>query len=131
MTQYPGASPDPPLGINVGWAVDDMTVANGATVVIPGSHRWMNDRRPVAGDDTVSLKAPAGSAVLIDSRTWHGAGDNTTTGAVRSFIFGLYFQAWLRPHCNWNAQLTPDVDERLPADMRRWLGLDHGYADIY
>jgi hypothetical protein len=126
-----GPSPDPPLGINVGWVIDDMTAANGATVVIPGSHRWDNDRVPTDDDETLSVVAPAGSALVIDSRIWHGAGDNTTPGAERSFIFGLYFQAWVRPHCHWNVGLWPEVAAALSPDMRRRLGLDHGYADIY
>ena len=43
---YPIARPRPPLGISAIWAIDDFTAANGATEVIPGSHRWADGPPP-------------------------------------------------------------------------------------
>ncbi len=38
--------PRQPLGAATVWAIDDFTEDNGATVIIPGSHRWGDDRQP-------------------------------------------------------------------------------------
>ena len=37
---YPLPRPRAPLGAATIWAIDDFTADNGATVVLPGSHRW-------------------------------------------------------------------------------------------
>jgi ectoine hydroxylase-related dioxygenase (phytanoyl-CoA dioxygenase family) len=46
---YHIARPRPPVGVSAIWAVDEFTEANGATEVIPGSHRW-GDERPGPDD---------------------------------------------------------------------------------
>ncbi|EUA33797.1 phytanoyl-CoA dioxygenase family protein [Mycobacterium xenopi 3993] len=42
---YPIPRPRAPLAAATIWAIDDFTADNGATVVVPGSHRW-GRRRP-------------------------------------------------------------------------------------
>ena len=39
-TFYKVPRPRPAIGVSAIWAIDDFTAANGATEVIPGSHRW-------------------------------------------------------------------------------------------
>ncbi len=38
--------PRPPVSISSIWAIDEFIAANGATEVIPGSHRWGEERPP-------------------------------------------------------------------------------------
>jgi ectoine hydroxylase-related dioxygenase (phytanoyl-CoA dioxygenase family) len=60
------------------WLLDDFTADNGATRVVPGSHRSgkspgdvMSDvRDPHPGE--VLLLAPAGTVVVFNSHLWHG-----------------------------------------------------------
>ena len=41
---YPLTRPHSEVVANVMWALDDFTEANGATRVVPGSHRWVAER---------------------------------------------------------------------------------------
>ena len=43
-------------------AFDDFTDANGATRVVPGSHKWGPDKLP-KDDDAIPMTCPAGSAM--------------------------------------------------------------------
>ncbi len=60
------------------WLLDDFTADNGATRVVPGSHR--SDTVPrlampdptAAHPDEVRLIAPAGTVVVFNSHLWHG-----------------------------------------------------------
>jgi ectoine hydroxylase-related dioxygenase (phytanoyl-CoA dioxygenase family) len=66
------------------WLLDDFTADNGATRVVPGSHR--SDTVPrlampdptAAHPDEVLLIAPAGTVVVFNSHTWHGGTVNRT-----------------------------------------------------
>jgi len=60
------------------WLLDDFTAANGATRVVPGSHRSGKSPRDVMSDvravhpGEVLLLAPAGTVVVFNSHLWHG-----------------------------------------------------------
>ena len=41
---YPIPRPHDELVLNIMWPLDDFTEANGATRVVPGSHRWLDTR---------------------------------------------------------------------------------------
>ena len=43
-------------------AFDDFTETNGATRVIPGSHKWGPDRLP-KDEEAITMVCPAGSVV--------------------------------------------------------------------
>lgn len=69
------------LMLNMLVMVDDFTVENGATKVVPGSHR--SEARPdddVLERETVRLVGRAGTIVLFDSNLWHSAAPNLTQG---------------------------------------------------
>jgi ectoine hydroxylase-related dioxygenase (phytanoyl-CoA dioxygenase family) len=75
---YPIPRPHPELVVNVMWPLVDFTEENGATRVLPGSHRWTSER-PVPDAETVAVTMPAGSAMLYVGSLWHGGGANTTS----------------------------------------------------
>lgn len=80
--------PDRQMLANAFWILDDMDEANGATRVIPGSHRL---RRVPGRDllqpharhpDSVTLKASAGDVIVFSAHLWH-AGSKNLSGARR------------------------------------------------
>jgi ectoine hydroxylase-related dioxygenase (phytanoyl-CoA dioxygenase family) len=107
------------LGVTVIWAIEDFTADNGATELIPGSHRWA-DEQP---DGTGSLPAamPAGSALLFDAALWHRGGANRST-RTRLAISPQYCQPYLRPQESQLLIVPPDAARACSDRMRALLG---------
>jgi ectoine hydroxylase-related dioxygenase (phytanoyl-CoA dioxygenase family) len=70
--------PHVPIICNTMWAITDFTAANGATRLVPGSHRW--DAAPdfTQQHDTIPAEMPRGSVLVWVGSLWHGGGANTT-----------------------------------------------------
>jgi len=115
-----------PLSVNVNWCLTDVHAANGATLHIPGSHRYrtMADvpADPVA--HMVPFEARAGTLVVMEGRIWHTSGRNRTAGEDRALLFGYYTRPFIRPQWNFTAALAADVQARMTPIMRYRLGLD-------
>ena len=113
--------PRPPVGVSAIWALDDFTAANGATELIPGSHRW-GDERP-ADDDSRARKMvmPAGSVVVFLGTVWHRGGANTTD-RPRLGITPQYCQPWARQLENMALAVPLDVAGRCPQRVQELLG---------
>lgn len=68
-----------PLAINALYCVDDFTPENGATFVLPASHRQeAYPSNEYVTNHARQVNAPAGSFVLIDCMTYHRGGFNGT-----------------------------------------------------
>jgi ectoine hydroxylase-related dioxygenase (phytanoyl-CoA dioxygenase family) len=112
---YPMRRPHRELVVNTMWALDDFTEANGATVVIPGSHKWV-DEQPAKDSPVVRAVMPAGSVMLFVGSIHHGGGANTTErsrlGVILEFCAG-----WVRPQENHvlgvPKQIVRDLDPKL------------------
>lgn len=115
---YPMPRPHMPLMVSAMLAVDDFTVANGATRAVPGSHLATEVDNTA---DTVPLEMPAGSVGLWDGRLVHGGGANTTNVARRG-VAVLYARAWLRQQENQYLCITPDVVAGFDRRFQRLLG---------
>jgi ectoine hydroxylase-related dioxygenase (phytanoyl-CoA dioxygenase family) len=109
------------LAAHVIWMLDDFTVDNGATLVAPGSHR-LDTLPPV--DRLVPATGPAGSALLLDGRTWHGTGANTSASSRRIGILAYYCRPYIRQQENYALSLTPEFQAGLDPALRRLLGLE-------
>jgi ectoine hydroxylase-related dioxygenase (phytanoyl-CoA dioxygenase family) len=77
--------------------LDEMSHANGATVVLPGSHRVEQDQMSKADAEIdeadlpdqferVTVCCPAGSAVLFHANIIHGGGANESPAPRRNLI---------------------------------------------
>src|SRR5258705_13813137 len=74
---YPVARPHAqPLAVSVIWAIEDFTADNGATEVIPGSHRWGTEHPDTQRTAPVAAVMPAGLALVFAAALWHRGGSN-------------------------------------------------------
>jgi ectoine hydroxylase-related dioxygenase (phytanoyl-CoA dioxygenase family) len=106
------------------WALDEFTEANGATRVVPGSHRGA-DPRALTPDDTVPASMPRGSVVLYTGRTVHGGGANRTD-SWRTGINVDYVLGWLRQEENQYLSVPLEVVRSLPERVQRLMGYEMG-----
>ena len=122
--------PHPELQLASVIAFVDFTRENGATRVVPGSHRWPDRQlspgeqfaRPAPEPDQLAYaEMPAGSAVIYSGGTLHAGGSNTTDvqrrGAHLSYCLG-----WLRTEENNYLAVPPEVAATLPRQAQEVLG---------
>ena len=118
---YRWPRPRPPLSVATVFAIDDFTEDNGATVTIPGSHRWDEERYPQAGDESVQAVMPAGSCILFLGNLFHGGGENYS-GASRLAFTAQYCEPWLRTQENYFLSVSRDTAASVSENIRRMLG---------
>ena len=115
------------LTINALHTLDDFTITNGATRVVPGSHTW--GRTPAGPEPpSVRLLGRAGSVGFLDGRVWHGTSTNRTAGERRRGIFAYYCAPYIRQQENVFRSLDPVVRRGLSGRMRALLGYDVWYG---
>jgi ectoine hydroxylase-related dioxygenase (phytanoyl-CoA dioxygenase family) len=115
-----------PWAMNIIWCLTDVSFENGATLFVPGSHRWRT-RAEVPSDAHKRLRpfeAKAGSIIAMEGRIWHTSGANITQDQDRALLFGYYTKPFLRQQVNWNVGLSSQTQSSLSNEMRRWLGLN-------
>jgi ectoine hydroxylase-related dioxygenase (phytanoyl-CoA dioxygenase family) len=119
------------LQFNVMVAGTDCTEENGATQIVPGSHKWGDDLwREVKPEEIARATMKAGSAVFIPGRTLHGGGANTS-GEIRRAIVASYILGFLRTQENHFLHTSVDMVAKMPPRARQLLGYDlySHYAD--
>lgn len=102
-------------------ALVDFRPENGATRVVPGSHRWERDRRPEP-HEIVDAVVPAGGAVIYLGSTIHFAGTNSSTDEWRRGAHVSYTLGWLRTEENNSLAVPPDVARTLSPAAQALLG---------
>ena len=145
------APPHDLLGVSTFWALDDTTLENGATEVLPGSHRWSETEFPgvlkdqdfsteedATGDlgahpDAVKVTMPAGSLMIARGDLWHRGGANRSDTA-RCLVTPQYCAGWLRPLESMLLSVSPELAAALPERVRELLGYSihppfMGYSD--
>ena len=111
---------DPPVVCNTMWALTDFTAANGATRLVPGSHKG---DKPHFGRayDTVPAEMGRGDVLVWHGRLWHGGGANTTD-ADRIGIAMNYCAGWIRQQENQQLGLSPELVATFPPRLQELVG---------
>ena len=110
--------------LNTIWALTDFTHENGATQVIPGSHKWDYSRVPDPAE-ACSAEMSRGSVLIYSGSVVHGGGANEST-EDRQGINITYSLAWLRQEENQYLSCPPDQAKDLDPDLQELLGYTMG-----
>lgn len=110
--------------LNTIWAMTDFTAQNGATRIIPGSHRF-DDGLKFEEKDTQPAEMAKGSALFYTGSIYHGGGANRSD-ATRSGINITYSASWLRQEENQYLSVPLEVAKTLPVALLRLMGYSYG-----
>lgn len=129
---YPIPWPHQQVVLNTMWALDDFTEDNGATLIVPGSHRTAPSELPHLSE-AVTATMPAGSVMFYSGTVWHGGGANRTHERRLGVILE-YVASWLRAQENHVTAVPIEVMRTLPPRLQELLGYNiHppflGYVD--
>lgn len=113
---------------NTLWLLDDMTLENGPTRVVLGSHK----KGTMPSSEMKNLKsshqnellitAKAGSVIILNSHTWHGGTDNRSEGN-RAIIQGYFVHRSHHPQQYQRYLLLPETRNRLGLEEMRILDI--------
>ena len=116
------------------WMLDDFTLQNGATRVVPGSHRSGKLPQEALSDpaaphpDELLLTGKAGTVAVVNAHTWHGATANRTSRPRRALH--AFYTRWDKPQQQYQKKLlAPDVQLGFSPELRKLLALDDPLND--
>ena len=118
--------PVPPGGYQVCnsiWLLDDFTTANGATRVVPGSHRSGSVPRLAMPDpaaphpDEVQITGRAGTVVIFNSHLWHG-GTRNRSDRPRRALHSLFTRRGNDQQLDQQKYIRPQTLARLSPAAR-------------
>jgi ectoine hydroxylase-related dioxygenase (phytanoyl-CoA dioxygenase family) len=113
------------------WMLDDFTPENGATRMLPGSHKWHKLPPPESYDSLTGeelVLGRAGTVVIMNAHMWHGATANRTAAPRRAMH--VYYTRADKPQQQYQKLLLSEqTQSRLSPSGRRVLALDDPQND--
>ena len=106
------------------WAITDFTKENGATQVVPGSHKWDKERQPQS-NEIAYAEMKAGSVFIYTGSVLHGGGTNNTDDQ-RLGVFLHYAPNWLRQQENQYLSYPPEIAKEFSPELRSLIGYSKG-----
>jgi ectoine hydroxylase-related dioxygenase (phytanoyl-CoA dioxygenase family) len=119
---------------NTVWMLDAFTTENGATRMVPGSHKWGTRPQDVMANtmaphpDEILLTGEAGSIAVMNAHMWHGGTANHTS-TPRLAMHGFYCRSDKPQQQYQKRLLRPEVQAGMGPELRRLLALDDPLND--
>lgn len=123
LGQLPEPLPETPLTLQCIWMVDDFTCENGATRIVPHSHKSLRKPKWKSGkmENEVAVTGPAGSMAIWFSSLWHKPGQNITDAPRRATL--CYFcRSWVKPYSDFRPLISQEQAEKMSPTLRYLLG---------
>ncbi|MFP3553212.1 phytanoyl-CoA dioxygenase family protein [Paraburkholderia sp. SIMBA_049] len=115
-------SGDLPLLLNTLVMLDDFTADNGATFLLPGSHKDAAKPTDEAFyQDAVQAVAPAGSILIFNSNVWHAGGNNMTDLPRRS-VTPMFCKPFIKQQFDYPRAVGYDKGDSLKSHTRQVIG---------
>jgi ectoine hydroxylase-related dioxygenase (phytanoyl-CoA dioxygenase family) len=117
----PIVRPHAALVCNSMWALTDFNETNGATRIVPGSHRFDASPVPGAHHESIAAEMPRGSVLIWHGSLWHGGGANHT-GERRVGIAVNYCAGFIRQQENQQLGIPREVASTFSPRLRELCG---------
>ncbi len=124
LSRLPPPLPSFALCANTIYLLDDFTLENGATRVVPGSHR--RGYGPSADEmynDVIQVTGKKGDVIIVHGHIWHSSGANDTDG-TRVGLLGFFCRSFMKPQQDHLKLVSQAVIERASPTLKRLLGLN-------
>jgi len=118
---------DEVLAMQVAIMLENSTIKNGCTTVVPESHQsgkyaknppgWYNKFQPI------EVEAKAGDILIWDSRLWHGTTENKTKG-TRWAMIATFTRWFIKQMFDIPTALPPEIKEQLTPKQKSILGFN-------
>ena len=113
--------PHQPIICNTMWAITDFTDENGATRLVPGTHRAPDAPELGKAYDTIPAEMPKGSVLVWVGSLWHGGGANRTDQR-RVGIAMNYCAGFIRQQENQQLGIPVEMARRFPRRLQELVG---------
>lgn len=117
----PLPKPHPATVCNTMWALTDFTESNGATRIVPRSHRAGSSPDLLRAYPSVAAEMPKGSVLVWHGSLWHGGGANTT-GERRIGIAMNYCAGYIRQQENQQLGLPLELVKSFEPRLQELCG---------
>ncbi len=117
----PLAKPHEAVVCNTIWALTDFTDENGATRLIPGSHRRDHSPDVAKQYESIPAEMPRGSVLVWHGSLWHGGGGNQTD-RDRVGIAMNYCAGYIRQQENQQLGIPRDVARHFSPRLQALVG---------
>jgi len=116
--------PHRPMMCTTIWALTDFTADNGATRIVPGSHREPGHPDPDDETRAIAAEMPAGSVMVMDSQLWHCGGPNSTADEWRLGLNVQYVRGFFRTQQNQYIGVPHELVGTYSPRLRQLLGFE-------
>jgi ectoine hydroxylase-related dioxygenase (phytanoyl-CoA dioxygenase family) len=117
----PLPKPHVPTVCNTMWALTDFSEENGATRIIPGTHKADHSPSYGADYDSIPAEMAQGSVLIWHGSLWHGGGANRSA-AVRVGIAMNYCAGWIRQQENQQLGIPREIARGFSPRLRELVG---------
>jgi ectoine hydroxylase-related dioxygenase (phytanoyl-CoA dioxygenase family) len=109
---------------NVIWLLDDFTPENGATRIVPGSHKfdYFAENGKVY-DEEILITGKKGGALIFNANTWHGGGANINGESRWALVLG-YARWFIKPSFDYMQNTPKIIYDQLSQPQKRLMGFD-------
>ena len=110
--------------VNVIWLLDDFTSQNGATRVVPGSHKFNSFAEDgKVYDEEILLTGKKGSAIIFNANLWHGGGGNFDGSSRWGLALG-YARWFIKPAFDYMKNTPSKIYDQLTPEEKNIMGFN-------
>jgi ectoine hydroxylase-related dioxygenase (phytanoyl-CoA dioxygenase family) len=123
-TDAPRNIPNYPTNLGLLWALNDFTIENGATKLLPASHHSATiPTEEFFEKNSTQILCKKGSLLVFDARVFHRAGNNQSDTWRHSLTMNVC-RPYMKQRMDWVRFIPVSIADQLNAQARRILGYD-------